>query len=70
MCRCMHVCIYNDCMGALPCESDLEDLVSSYEGGQSGQALFAWTPNTHQQGITSRGPYYPGHLHTQKQTWT
>lgn len=48
----------------LPCERDLEDLVSSYERGQSGQALFARTPNTHQQGITSRCSDYPRHLQT------
>ena len=48
---------------ALPCESNLEDLVSSYEWGQSGQALFTWTPNTNQQGITSRCPNYSVHLY-------
>lgn len=52
---------------ALPCKCNLKDLVSSYERGQSGQALFAWTPHTHQQGVPSRCPDYPWHLRKQNQ---
>lgn len=51
---------------ALPCKCNLEDLVSSYERSQSGQTLFAWTPNTHQQGVPSRCPDYPWHLRKQR----
>lgn len=39
----------------LPCQGDLKDLVSSDEWSESRQALFSWTSDTHQQGVTTRG---------------
>lgn len=56
-----HLCTYR-LYRALPCECDLEDPVSCDEWGQSGQALFTWAPNTHQQGVASRCPDYSRHL--------
>lgn len=55
---------------ALPCECDLEDLVSGDERGESGQTLFSWAAHTHQQGVTPRRPDDPGNLHKQTTVYT
>lgn len=36
----------------LPCQCDLEDIVSSYVWGEASQTLLSWSPNSYKQGIT------------------
>lgn len=46
----------------IPCQSDLKGFVASYERSQPRQTLLSRTTYPDQEGVTTRGANYTGHL--------